>query len=97
MAIDDWTPVTICPLAYTNIEIHYKKWWGFITSWQWVDNLWNQLQWWSVRLYNDDPTNVTAPVIWGYEFDHWEFTDATTGCRCCITDNPVSLLTCRTV
>ena len=96
MAIDDWTPVTICPLAYTNIEIHYKKWWGFITNWQWVDNLWNQLQWWSVRLYNDDPTNVTAPVIWGYEFSHREFTDEN-WVRQCVSDNPISLLTCRTV
>ena len=96
MAIDDWTPVTICPLAYTNIEIHYKKWWGFITNWQWVDNLWNQLQWWSVRLYNDDPTNVHAPVIWWYEFDHREFTDEN-WVRQCVSDNPISLLTCRTV
>lgn len=96
MAINDWNAVTICPLAYTNIEAHYCKWWGFITNWQWVDNLWNQLQWWSVRLYNDDPTDVQAPVIWWYEFDHWEFTDSN-GCRKCITDNPISLLTCRTV
>ena len=96
MTINDWNAVTICPLAYTNIEAHYCKWWGFITNWQWVDNLWNQLQWWSVRLYNDDPTDVQAPVIWWYEFDHWEFTDAN-GVRQCISDNPISLLTCRTV
>lgn len=96
MTINDWNAVTICPLAYTNIEAHYCKWWGFITSWLWVDNLWNSLQWWSVRLYNDDPTDVQAPVIWWYEFDHWEFTDAN-GVRQCITDNPISLLTCRSV
>jgi len=95
MTVDDWNFTTICPLAYTNIEVHYCKWWWFITSWQGVDNLWNSLQWWSIRLYNDDPTNVKAPVIWWYEFDHREFTDSN-GCRQCVSDNPISLTTCRT-
>lgn len=95
MEIDDWNFTTICPLAYTNIEVHYCKWWWFITARQWVDNLWNQLQWWSVRLYNDDPTNVKAPTIWWYEFDHREFTDAN-WVRRCVSDDPISLLTCRT-
>ena len=95
MTVDDWNFTTICPLAYTNIEVHYCKWWWFITSWQGVDNLWNPLQWWSVRLYNDDPTNVCAWVIWWYEFSHREFTDSN-WVRQCVSDNPISLKTCRT-
>lgn len=94
MAVDDWNFTTICPLAYTDIEVHYCKWWWFITNWQWIDNLWNPLQWWNVRLYNDDPTNVHAPVIWWYEFSHREFTDEN-WVRQCVSDNPISLLTCR--
>lgn len=96
MTVDDGNFTTICPLAYTNIEVHYCRWWWFITCWQGVDNLWNSLQWWNVRLYNDDATNVQAPVIWWYEFSHREFTDEN-GCRQCVSDNPISLTTCRTV
>jgi len=95
MAINDWNFTTICPLAYTDIEVHYCKGWWFMTCRQWVDNLWNQLQWWEVRLFNDNPTDVQAPLIWWYEFDHREFTDSN-WCRQCVSDNPISLLTCRT-
>lgn len=94
MAVDDGTFATICPLAYTNIEVHYCKQ-GFATCYQAIDNLWNILQWWQETLYNDSPKNVSAPIIWWYEFDHWEFTDSN-GCRCCVSDNPISLETCRT-
>lgn len=94
MAIDDNTFVTICPLAYTDIEIHYQKQ-GFATTYQAIDNLWNSLTQCDVTLYNDSATDVKAATIWWYEFDHWEFTD-NQGCRRCVSDNPISLKTCRT-
>lgn len=94
MAVDDNAFQTICPLAYTNIEVHYCKQW-FPTTYIAMDNLWNTLTCCEVALYNDSATNVKSATIWGYEFDHWEFTDSQ-GCRCCISDDPISLMTCRT-
>ena len=38
MAVDDGTFTTICPLAYTDIEVHYCKQ-GFATCYQAIDNL----------------------------------------------------------
>lgn len=94
MAKNDNNFATICPLAYTDIEVHYCVWW-FSTCRQWVDEDWNTLQWWSVYLFNDLPVNVCAPTIWWYEFDHREFTDSN-WCVQCVSDDPISLLTCRT-
>lgn len=94
MAVDDNTFVTICPLAYTDIEVHYQKQW-FDTPYQAIDNLGNVLDCIHTTLYNDSATNVKSATIWGYEFDYWEFTDSQ-GCRRCISDDPISLETCRT-
>ena len=94
MARDDWNYTTICPLAYTDIEVHYGDQY-FITQFCREDNLGNSLTPWTACLYNDTAQNVDAGVVWGYEFDHWEFYDSD-GCFHCTTENPISLTTCQT-
>ena len=91
MARNDWNYTTICPLAYTNIEVHYGDQY-FPTTFCRLDDNWNVISCWTAALYNNTPQNVNSWIVWWYEFCCWEFTDHN-GCCQTPTDNPVSLLT----
>lgn len=93
MTVGDWEYTAICPLAYTNIEVHYGDQY-FPTTFCRIDDLWNRLPDWTTCLYQYTPQTVDAWVIWWYEFDHREFTDSD-GCVHCTTENPITLLTCQ--
>jgi len=91
MAINDWNYTTICPLAYTNIEVHYGDQY-FPTTLCKVDEFWNDLWCETVWLYNNTPRNIKSCMATWYQFTNWNFTDHN-GCCQTPNDDPISLLT----